>query len=146
MRPINGRRREKRKRRTRSVDALAEVTYEGGHTEFLHFRSAVLALFFSREADSAVPFLLNATNNVGGENLTVQLSCLYAVRYPCCLHAGWLLSFFRTIFFRRGMGGCECAVCLARKIGHRMDPIRRQHRDRSLFTATVFNSIPLEHL
>ena len=30
----------------RSVDAPAEVTHEDGHTGFLHFRSAVLALMF----------------------------------------------------------------------------------------------------
>ena len=30
----------------RSVDAPAEVTHEDGHTGFLHFQSAVLALIF----------------------------------------------------------------------------------------------------
>ena len=40
------------------------------------------------------PVRLKATNNVGEENLTVQLSCLYAVRRPCCWHAVWWLSFF----------------------------------------------------
>ena len=40
----------------RLVDAPAEVTQEEGHTEFLHLPSAVLALIFSREKDSAVPF------------------------------------------------------------------------------------------
>ena len=41
----------------RLVDVLAGVTQEEGHTGFLiHLPSAVLALFFSREKDSAVPF------------------------------------------------------------------------------------------
>ena len=42
----------------RFVDAPAGVIQEEGHTGFLiHLPSAVLALIFSREKDSAVPFL-----------------------------------------------------------------------------------------
>ena len=41
----------------RLVDVLAGVTQEEGHTVFLtHLPSAVLALIFSREKDSTVPF------------------------------------------------------------------------------------------
>ena len=39
----------------RLVDAPAGVTQEG-HTGFLHLPSAVLALIFYRDKDSAVPF------------------------------------------------------------------------------------------
>ena len=40
------------------MDVPAGVTQEEGHTGFLHLPSAVLALFFFREKDSAVPFPL----------------------------------------------------------------------------------------
>ena len=40
----------------RFVDVPAGVTQEGDHTGFLHLPSAVLALIFYREKDSAVPF------------------------------------------------------------------------------------------
>ena len=50
------------------------------------------------------PVRLKATDNVGGENLTVQLSCLYAVRQPCCWNAVWLLSFFPHDLFPPGYG------------------------------------------
>ena len=68
------------------------------------FSEQVLERVFSFQQ----PVRLKATNNVGGENLTVQVSCLYAVCHPCCWQAVWLLSSFfsRTICFRRGMGGC----------------------------------------
>ena len=38
------------------VDVPAGVTQEEGHTGVLHLSSAVLALIFSREKDSAVSF------------------------------------------------------------------------------------------
>ena len=96
------------------------------------------------------PVRLKATNNVRGEHLTVQLSCLYAVRHPCCWHAVWLLSFFPLDLSPPGYGWVRVRSLpgpkdrtpdAVRKIGHRMDPIRPQHRGRSLFTACCWHAV-----
>ena len=41
------------------MDVPAGVTQEEGHTVFVHLPSAVFAIIFSREKDSAVPCLVD---------------------------------------------------------------------------------------